>query len=70
MKIEQLLKTNIDSLSLEELIKLENSLSSSLMRFRNGLIDSDSISPDEVEALLVNKLHAVSNKITAKRLRD
>ena len=62
---------NVNSLSVTELEELEKSLSIQLIKVQKGVID-DSLSGmnhKEAETFLSEKLLAVRNQITAKKIR-
>ncbi len=62
---------NVTSLSVTELEELEKTLSTQLIKVRNGIIDDSykGISCSEVENLISSKLLTVRNQITAKKIR-
>ena len=62
---------SVTSLSVTELEELEKTLSTQLIKVRNGIIDDSykGISCSEVENLLSNQLRIVHNQITAKKIR-
>ena len=62
---------NVTSLSVTELEELEKTLSTQLIKVRNGIIDDSfkGTSCLEVEDLISNRLLSVRNQITAKKIR-
>ena len=62
---------NVTSLSVTELEELEKTLSTQLIKVRNGIIDDSykGNSCSEVEDLISNQLLSVHNQLTAKKIR-
>ena len=71
MNKTNILDTNAEKLSVNELRELERALSVALLKVRNGIID-DSLAgyePKKLEQKLCNKVLMVQNLITAKSIR-